>query len=301
VNEIETLVGKESETHVGAVMIVPEQLAVTCRGISERMAWLGRLPDTVRELQDRWALRLGPPWSDATGAWVAPAVRADGTRVVLKVGMPHMEAAHEIEGLRFWDGEPTVRLIEADEGGHALLVERCEPGTSLRQVPEAEADVVLAALLRRMWRAPVAPHPFRPLSVMLAYWAEETLAACAEWPDAGLVRAGLDVFNQFGRASPDDVLLATDLHAGNVLRTRREPWLVIDPKPFVGDPAYDATQHLFNCKTRMAEAPEATISRFADLLAVDCERVRMWTFARSAAEPRGTWTDASLAVARALG
>ena len=26
------------------------------------------------------------------------------------------------------------------------------------------------------------------------------------------------------------------------------PWLVIDPKPFVGDPAYDATQHLFNCE-----------------------------------------------------
>jgi len=39
------------------------------------------------------------------------------------------------------------------------------------------------------------------------------------------------------------MLLATDLHAGNVLPAAREPWLVIDPKPFTGDPAYDATQH----------------------------------------------------------
>jgi streptomycin 6-kinase len=31
-----------------------------------------------------------------------------------------------------------------------------------------------------------------------------------------------------------------DLHAGNVLATQREPWLVIDPKPFIGDPAFDA-------------------------------------------------------------
>ena len=38
-----------------------------------------------------------------------------------------------------------------------------------------------------------------------------------------------------------EVVLATDLHAGNVLQAERQPWLVIDPKPFVGDPAFDAT------------------------------------------------------------
>jgi streptomycin 6-kinase len=64
------------------------------------------------------------------------------------------------------------------------------------------------------------------------------------------------------------VLLATDLHAGNVLRARREPWRVIDPKPFVGDPAYDATQHLRNCGVRLRSDPDGTIRRFADLLAV---------------------------------
>jgi hypothetical protein len=69
----------------------------------------------------------------------------------------------------------------------------------------------------------------------------------------------------------------------------------------VGDRAYDATQHLFNCKGRMREAPEATISRLADLLDVEPERVRSWMFARSAAEPRDTWSDDSTALARALG
>jgi len=63
------------------------------------------------------------------------------------------------------------------------------------------------------------------------------------------------------------VLLATDLHAGNVLRAQREPWLVIDPKPFLGDPAYDATQHLFNSRgstrsrsTRSAGSPTCSRS-----------------------------------------
>lgn len=31
------------------------------------------------------------------------------------------------------------------------------------------------------------------------------------------------------------VLLHQDLHADNVLRAGREPWLVIDPKPLTGE------------------------------------------------------------------
>src|SRR5262249_57722167 len=83
-------------------------------------------------------------------------------------------------------------------------------------------------------------------------------------------------------AASAGVVLAPDVHAGNVLRAAREPWLAIDPKPFVGDPAYDATQHLLNCEERLLSAPLATVGRFADLLAVDPERVRLWTFARAA-------------------
>jgi streptomycin 6-kinase len=265
------------------------------------MAWLRQLPKVIEEFRGRWELALGQPFStDAGCAWVAPAVRSDGTRAVLKLGMPHMEAEHEIEGLRFWDSEPTVCLLEADSDVHALLLERCEPGTSLRDAPDDEADVVLADLLRQMWRRPPAPHPFRPLSAMVAFWAEETMAARAGWSDPDLVLAGLRALEELAAVPSGDVLLATDLHAGNVLRATRAPWLVIDPKPFVGDRAYDATQHLFNCQARMAAAPSATIRRFADLLAVDHERVRKWMFARSAAEPRELWTDDSHAIARAL-
>jgi aminoglycoside phosphotransferase (APT) family kinase protein len=83
-------------------------------------------------------------------------------------------------------------------------------------------------------------------------------------------------------------MLATDLHAGNVLRAEREPWLVIDPKPVVGDRSYDATQHLLNCRTRLLSDPAGTMQRFADLLQVDYERVRQWTLPdlRSSQVPR---------------
>jgi len=283
-------------------LIVPESLAATCHRTPERCAWLEQLPNAIRDAQDRWSLMLEAPFdgNEVSCSWVAPAVRRDGTRAILKLGMPHMEGEHEIHGLRFWNGDPTVRLLAADDNLNAMLLERCEPGTALRRLPEPEQDVVIAELLRRLWRMPPAPHPFRPLAAMTAHWANETIADAVRWPDVGLVQEGLRLFEELPRTSPTEVLLATDLHAGNILRAEREPWLVIDPKPFVGDPAYDATQHLFNCEGRLRADPEGTMRRFADLLEVEYERVRLWMFARAAAESRDVWDDDSIALARAL-
>jgi len=282
---------------------IPRGLAASCRKSAERAAWLGRLPDVLRKLEQGWLLRLGAPFdgSEVSCSYVAPVVCADATAAILKVGMPHMEGKHEIQGLRFWQGDPTVRLLAADDELGAMLLERCEPGTALRELDERAQDVVISGLLRRLWREPTEPHPFRPLSDLTAHWSGETLAHVADWPDAGLVRDGLRLFAELPQTAATRTLLATDLHAGNVLRAKRQPWLVIDPKPFVGDPAYDATQHLFNCDTRLRSDPDGTIRRFADLLEVDHARVRLWMLARAAAEPRDHWkNDALLEIARAV-
>jgi len=175
-----------------------------------------------------------------------------------------------------------------------VVLERCKPGTTLRALAEYDQDVVIAGLLRRLWRRPLTPHPFRSLSTLTEYWTKETVGQIEQWPDMGLVREGLQLFEGLPRNATREVLLATDLHAGNVVRAEREPWLVIDPKPFVGDPAYDATQHLFNCRTRLRLDPDRTIRSFADLAGIEHERVRLWTFARAAAEPRDDWSNDDL-------
>jgi streptomycin 6-kinase len=279
---------------------IPERLVSACRGVDERINWLERLPSLLQTLAFRWSLTIGAPFADASCAWVAPVTHMDGTSSVLKIGMPHMEGEHEADGLRFWNGEPTVSLLEVDDEAGAMLLERCEPGTPLGTMAESEQDVTIASMLRRLWRVPTEPHPFRRLSEMTALWASETQVDIDRWPDAGLVREGLNLFQELGRAAPGDVLLATDLHAGNVLRARREPWLVIDPKPFVGDPAYDATQHLLNRRERLRSDPDETIRRMVDLLGLEFERVKLWTFARAAAGPREDWDDESMALARSI-
>jgi streptomycin 6-kinase len=281
---------------------VPAKVAANCAKTPQGTAWLKRLPDVVEELRTRWELDLGPTFDsqEVSAAWVAPASRRDGSPAVLKVSLPHFEADHEARGLRFWDGHPTVRLLDADDELGALLLERCDPGTWLRTLPEEKQDVVLAELLPAMWRRPDERLGFLPLSSMIELWIGETRQNEAHWPDPALVREGLQMFEALARDdSEGGVLLGTDVHAGNVLRAERSPWLVIDPKPFVGDPAYDATQHLLNCEIRMRDAALPTIERFAGLLGLDAGRVRRWMFARAAAENRDDWgEDAWMSIAR---
>ncbi|MGI8746327.1 MAG: aminoglycoside phosphotransferase family protein [Bryobacteraceae bacterium] len=287
-------------------MVIPDQLIANCRKTPEREAWLDSLPVMLEELTGRWSLRTGPPFDHAnvTCSWVASVVRADETSAVLKLGMPHMEGAHEIQGLRFWNGNPTVQLLEADDDLGAMLLERCQPGYMLRSEPEYKQDVVIATLLKRLWRRTAPPnglHRFRHLSDMLEVWRHETLAQVQHWPDAGLVSEGLRVLQALAKPLPTDTLLATDLHAGNVLRSERDPWLVIDPKPFIGDAPYDLVQHLHNCETRLHADPIGVVKRLADLAEVDMERLQLWTFARAAADPRAEWSNLRwMDIARAL-
>ena len=268
----------------------------------ERELWLKGLPAAVADLASRWSLTLGDPFDndEVSCAWVAPAARRDGSTAVFKIGMPHTEGRHEIAALRLLDGDPTVRLLEADEKVNAMLLERCEPGTHLRTLFQPDQDVIIAGLLKRFWRVPDEPHPFRSLSDMTGHWITEALRVRSAWHDSSLVTEGLYLLENLSRSSLSNVLLATDLHAGTVLQSRRQPWLVIDPKPFVGDRAYDATQHLLNSRDRLRIDPFDTMQRVADLLEVDYDRVRLWTFARLAAEPRTDWDDDSTAIARLI-
>ena len=282
---------------------IPRAILANCCKSFEGWSWLNRLSSSIRTLEQKWSLKLGPA-IDGPGvscSFVAPAECKDGTTAILKIGMPHFEAQSEIDGLRVWSGNATVHLLKSDNSLNAMLLERCDPGTSLRELPLPEQDKIFATLLPRLWRKQAKPHPFRPLSALTAYWSQETESQEENWHDQALVREGLRLFHDLPRTTATEVLLATDLHAGNILRAKREPWLIIDPKPFVGDPAYDATQHLFNNFDELYAHPLDRIHRLADLLDLDRTRLQQWTFARLVAEPRHNWHDqAALRLARTL-
>jgi streptomycin 6-kinase len=126
--------------------------------------------------------------------------------------------------------------------------------------------------------------------MMCAAWADEFDAKNARRPtklDPGLAREAIGLFRMLPTTADEKVLLCTDLHAENVLSAEREPWLAIDPKPHVGDPAYDALQHMLNCEHRLRTEPQALARRMAELLELDPQRLLLWLFARCVQESPG--------------
>jgi len=270
-------------------LVIPGDLAYAAER-EGRGAWLATLPETVERMATDWSIHVGEPFQPGgQTAWVAPATR-DDEDLVVKVLWRHPEAEHEADALRAWDGDGAVQLhatAEVDSDTIALLLERCRPGTTVRARPELEQDLVVAGLLRRLWKQPPPAHPFRSLESMCDRWAEEFEHKTADGQsalDPGLEREGMALFRGLPASAEREVLLCTDLHAGNVLAAQREPWLVIDPKPYVGDPTYDVLQHMMNCSERLQAAPHDLAWRMADLAGLDRDRVLLWLFARCVQE-----------------
>jgi streptomycin 6-kinase len=255
--------------------------------------WLDRLPTLVAQCAEIWSLRVGEPFSGGNVAWVAPVERADGSRAVLKINFPEPESEREGQALAHWAGVGAVRLLAEDDGRRALLLERCDPATQLWAEPDGEKTLRIAAdVLRRLWRAPPACHRFRLLADLAAEWVEEL--PCA-WSRRGrpYERALLDQAVAFLRdAGPDQgepVVAHQDFHGGNVLRATREPWLAIDPKPLVGERAFDTASLLRDRRWELRLDAHAgrRIRRRLDQLAaeleLDRERMRGWGIAHALA------------------
>ena len=259
--------------------------------------WLDELPRVVRELAAAWDLALEEP-IDTPHSLVVPA-----GDVVLKVNAPsHREADHEADALVRWDGRGAVRVVARADEHRAFLVERCRPGTRLWDSAVDEPSVV-AELLPRLWSEGTEPHPFRLAADEARRWDEEVAVRYEHGGrpfEQALVDLASDVFRT---ADPGaKALVNQDLHGGNILGARREPWLVIDPKPLVGERELDAVGLLRNAAWN--GGPPA-VRRWLEMLAelgLDRERAQAWGVAHALAWgwAGGAWSTRSVDAAQVI-
>jgi streptomycin 6-kinase len=272
-----------------ATFPIPERLArtsVAWEGDAAR-AWLAELPRVVTELADAWELDVGPPFEPGGNfSWVAPVHRpSDGLDAALKVQLPHPESDPEAAALAAWAGDGAVLLHAHDAERHALLVERCSPGTALA---DAGGSVELAAAGARIaarLHAAAPPAGVPTLAEVLDGWADELEARLDvdATGDPALGRLALETMRSLPRACAAPVLLHGDLNPTNLLSAEREPWLAIDPKPMVGDPARDGARLVLQPDPCGQPDPTAAVAdrltAVADALAVDREVLAAWCLA----------------------
>ncbi|MFJ6433294.1 aminoglycoside phosphotransferase family protein [Streptomyces sp. NPDC091416] len=245
-------------------------------------AWLAELPWIVEELLGRWGcVPDGPVMHGGVGV-IVPVRRRAGESAVLKVSFPHPGNVHEPDALVAWGGCGAVLLHERDDERFAMLLERVEPST-LAEVEDGDEVVMVAGRLNRRLAIP-APPGLPRLREHADAW-EKQLRKDAEDLTHALPRQVLDAavatVRDLGRAQPD-TLIHGDFHARNILRADRERWLAVDPKGYVGDPAYDGGTLLKSRALTLLEADDLckavhrVLDVFAETAELDRERVRRW-------------------------
>jgi streptomycin 6-kinase len=165
-----------------------------------------------------------------------------GDRIALKVSSGRNACAAEVEALRAFGDHRTVRVLGAWPEEHAILLERVEPGRALADVAtEDEAIGVASRLLSRGWpdaRSATAALPLATFGVSLERAiAGHDSGSCPV--DVKLLRRALAMFRDLLDDESESVLLHGDLHYGNILSSDRAGHLLIDPKGYVGDAAFD--------------------------------------------------------------
>ncbi|HQY93562.1 aminoglycoside phosphotransferase family protein [Caldilinea sp.] len=274
-------------------MNLPPSLVTTIRNAfgEEGHAFLHNLPTLLDEYVQRWELTLLPAFTNLSYNYVTPAVRRDGSEAVLKLGVPHRDSRSEREALAFYAGSGCVHLLEADADRAALLLARLRPGALLRPLAfedDVQATAIIAEVMRALWR----PAPALHAMLTIGEWAKELVELRATFGGgvgpypSHLIDIAEHLFAELLASSGPPVVLHGDLHHENILSTQGGRWLAIDPKGVVGEREFEVYALLRNplgwpfTQPDVACALRRRIDQVADLLALDRERMRLWSVAQ---------------------
>ncbi len=252
--------------------------------------WLRRLPSVLDDIGSRWSITLDDPFEGMAYNYVAPGIRHDGSEVVVKIGVPRQELFAEIASLRAFNGCGAVQLLKAAPDVGALLLERLRPGQAVLHLEDDESATRIALeVMHRLGRS--RPHDGGFPTV--ADWAqglrklrERFDGETGPFPPSLIERAEA-LFRELLTSMSEPTLLHGDLHHWNILSAEREPWLAIDPKGVIGEPAYEIGAWLRNPFPDILRLPNPAnlvarrIDQFVEGADFSKDRLLSWGFAQA--------------------
>jgi len=199
------------------------------------------------------------------------------TRPLRKVARSVGDLLTEVEALRAFGEERAVRVLEVNPGERSVLLERVTPGTTLAAgASEEEALRIVATLFGAGWPAiPTAPIA-KPIDAFLA---------ALEAPPFARARS---ILAELLADPGPPVLLHGDLHYENILVSDRAGHLLIDPKGFIGEPAFDigylVSRPMPSARDTLplSRAIDRRLAFLPDALKLDARRVASFAYVAAA-------------------
>ncbi|NUR98731.1 MAG: hydroxyurea phosphotransferase [Kribbellaceae bacterium] len=249
--------------------------------------WLDSLPGAVERYVAEWDLTVDGDVLSGEAALIVPVVRRDGTPAMLKLQSVNDESEGEALALRTWNHDDVVEVYEDDPDTSTLLLERLEP-RMLDDLPDdIEATRILAELLNPL-SAVQAPPGIRTLADIAAGMIQDAPRLIPQLEDSAERALAWRFVSMVQEVLPDpgDRLLHWDLHYYNVMAAKRQPWLVIDPKPLAGDPGFELMPAVWNRWDDLVatgDLHQAIRNRFdlmLEVTGIERQRALAWTAGR---------------------
>ena len=245
--------------------------------------------ETVKACADLWDLNILAPYARLTYNFVAPVISSEHGDAVLKIGFDSSKLNREFLALSLFDGQGAVKVHKSDQTLSALLLERADPGLPL-SLDWDQQTAAFASLTQDLWReapeevglptvASELEYRLRDLEDMSKLLKESQLSE----RDATVQRA-INTLVELVGSSDERYVVHGDLHAGNVLSSRRSPWLSVDPIGCVGERAFDVCALLRDDYQvlRKTTDPKELVNRRVRELSIECsiddQRIRAWSF-----------------------
>ncbi|GAA4422529.1 aminoglycoside phosphotransferase family protein [Georgenia halophila] len=285
------------------VPTIPDALARQVGSAADGAAWLERLPHLVEGARERWGLTLGDPFPSGAAGWTAPARTADGADVVVKIVFPHDEAVGEAIALRLWCGNGGPELLDHDAEAWTLLLRHLRPGHGIEEDPallEARVENRLEIAGELLGRLQGASSDGLEL-VRLADYTTNLADILRDrtqrhgpslGADRGLLVEAANLLEELPTeyTASGASLVHGDFNPGNILAddaTGTRTWVAIDPKPMVGDPAYDPAPLVSQVADPFRQEDAVTLLRTRTRVVggasgLDPARVAAWAMARAA-------------------
>ncbi|HVF30333.1 MAG TPA: aminoglycoside phosphotransferase family protein [Pyrinomonadaceae bacterium] len=249
--------------------------------------WLDLLPLLIDELSGRWGLVVGEPFAAGEFNFVAPATRADGQLVVLKIAPPYTDDEYvgEADFLSHRRGRGIVSLLERDNELRGILLERALPGKNLAELftgSETEAIQPAIDVLQSILGEP----PLHANPTTLDRWFAGMERALGTKFPADYVHRAFKIYRRLSNQPGRTFYLHGDYHPGNVVNAERSPYLAIDPKGIVGHIGYDIAVFLNNYHWWQEKEPDIqprlahAVERFSAAFVIDPHELREWAFAQ---------------------